>query len=95
MKKLTLGLCFALSMIGCGGGKADKMLEEYQGFATKMCACKDQACADAVDKEVSEWQKNNRKSDMKETDISKEQQAHGKKIRDELKACRSKVPSTP
>ena len=41
MSMRLLSATFVLSLLGCGGGKAnefDKVLTELEGFKTKMCA---------------------------------------------------------
>ena len=49
MKKLT-GLTFTLALLlgACGGGSAGKL----EKLKDEACACKDKACAEAVDKKL-------------------------------------------
>jgi hypothetical protein len=58
MNKLMIGFVAALSLasFGCkkkgGAGEAVAKMEEFQ---KKMCDCKDKACADKVNEEMTKW----------------------------------------
>src|SRR6478672_2278910 len=60
MNKLTFALVAALSLatFGCkkkGGGAAAEALSKMEGFSKSMCECKDKACADKVNEEMTKW----------------------------------------
>jgi hypothetical protein len=58
MTRWTIVLVATLSLatIGCkkkGGG--GEVLEKMEGFSKSMCDCKDKACADKVNEEMTKW----------------------------------------
>src|SRR5689334_8945334 len=60
MNKLTFALVAALSLatFGCkkkGGRAAAEALAKMEGFSKSMCECKDKACADKVNEEMTKW----------------------------------------
>ena len=60
MSKLMIGFVAALSLasFGCkkkGGGAAAEALAKMEGFSKSMCECKDKACADKVNEEMTKW----------------------------------------
>lgn len=65
----SVSIVLALAAAACGGDKPalEKKLEQ---FKQQVCACKDEACADAVNKQVTEYTMSALK-DMKEKDIAK------------------------
>jgi hypothetical protein len=77
---------------GSGAGSADPLeaaLVELDTFKGKMCACKDKACADAVQTDFATWQRNLRT--RLTTKPSKLQEVRGKGLEDEMKECRKKA----
>ena len=89
MKKdaLLVGIVFASAC----GSKAENALSDLEGFKTKMCECKDAACVEAVDKEMEEWGKKMKDSDVKKSDLSEGDQAKLKEIRKETRECKRKI----
>ncbi len=60
MSKLTFALVAALSLatFGCkkkGGGAAAEAVAKMEGFSKSMCDCKDKACADKVNEDMTKW----------------------------------------
>ncbi|MBA2542691.1 MAG: hypothetical protein H0V17_23810 [Deltaproteobacteria bacterium] len=60
MKNLSIGLVAALSLIsvaGCKkkGGAAGEAMAKMEEFSKAMCDCKDKACADKVNADMSKW----------------------------------------
>ena len=60
MNKLMVMFVAGLSLatLGCkkkGGGAAGEALAKMEGFQKQMCECKDKACADKVNEEMSKW----------------------------------------
>ena len=59
MSKLTFALVAALSLatFGCKkkGGAAGEAVAKMEGFQKQMCECKDKACADKVNEEMTKW----------------------------------------
>lgn len=77
---------------GSGAGSADPLeaaLVELDTFKGKMCACKDKACADAVQTDFSTWQRNLRTRITAKP--SKLQEVRAKGLEDEMKECRKKA----
>ncbi len=60
MKKLSIGMVAALSLVavtGCKkkGGAAGEAMAKMEEFSKAMCDCKDKACADKVNADMSKW----------------------------------------
>lgn len=55
---LVLGSLFSLGAIGCSSSN-----KEADALADKLCACKTPECISGVEKELTEWTKNNVKSE--------------------------------
>jgi hypothetical protein len=57
MKKIAFAFIAAMAVLSFGGckKKGDDAAAKMEGFKTEMCACKDKACADAVQKKVTDW----------------------------------------
>src|SRR5690349_5839282 len=52
----VLAACLALSAGACGKKKAGgDALAKMEGFQKSMCECKDKACADKVNADMSTW----------------------------------------
>ena len=86
MKKLVL-LAGMVLATACGS-KADNALSELEGFKNKMCECKDKACAEGVEKDMEEWAKKMKDSDVKKSDLSEADQTKAKEINKALRECR-------
>lgn len=86
MKKLAVvfGIVFATAC----GSKADKALDEMEGFKNKMCECKDAACADSVQSDMREWSKKMKDSGIEKSDLSDSQKTRGKEIDEQMSKCR-------
>ncbi len=68
--------------------KLEAALVAMSEFRTRMCTCKDKACGDQVDKDVSAWALRESK-DLADAKPTKEQEARAKTIQAELKTCKS------
>ncbi len=60
MNKLTISFLAAMSLLafaGCKkkGGAAGEAVAKMEGFQKSMCDCKDKACADKVNEDMSKW----------------------------------------
>src|SRR5712671_4503487 len=60
MKTFSISLLMTLSFVaaGCGkkgGGAAAEYLSKMEGFSKSMCDCKDKACADKVNDDMTKW----------------------------------------
>jgi hypothetical protein len=59
MSKLMIGFVAALSLASFGckkkGGAAGEAVAKMEGFQKQMCDCKDKACADKVNEDMSKW----------------------------------------
>jgi hypothetical protein len=86
MKKfaVVLGIVFATAC----GNKADKALDELEGFKNKMCECKDSACVDTVQTDMREWSKKMKDSGVEKSDLSDAQKTRGKEIDEAMSKCR-------
>jgi len=58
MNKLMISFLAATSLFAFGckkkGGASDS-IAKMEGFSKDMCACKDKACADKVNEEMTKW----------------------------------------
>jgi hypothetical protein len=81
---------------GKGSGSAaaptdpiEASLAELDTFKTKMCACKDKTCADALQKEYAEWNRNLRIKLIEKP--NKLQEVRGNALQKEMQECRKKA----
>lgn len=80
MKTIKAAFCavgltsLLLAGASCGSDVEGKMKE----FADKMCACKDQACAEKVQKEMADWASSNKAEP--DPDLQKKLEPHVKKM---------------
>jgi len=89
MQKLVL--LTAIVFTSACGSKADDAIKAMDGFKTRMCECKDKACADDVQKDMKEWGQKMKDSDMKKDDLSDDQKAKVKDITKEMMGCMLKL----
>ncbi len=89
MKKILFAVASMALVAGCGGGGADEMLGKMRGFKDKVCACKDKACVENVEKEMMEWAMKNMDK-MKDIKPTKAQDEQADKIQDEMEKCKEK-----
>jgi hypothetical protein len=89
MSRLSLVLCMLVAVAGCKD-KWDKALAETEAFKDRMCACKDQACVDAVNKDVDEWTEA-LKAKIKEDKPPDKVMEEGRKIKKEMRECEGRV----
>ena len=100
MRKLTMIAVLVLAAAaGCKKDKLDQALEDFEGWKSKMCACKDAACAEKTHEEYKKWEDQMEKT-MKDVDkdkVDKSKMEKFEKIDDEMKACRRKLrePEAP
>jgi hypothetical protein len=64
---------------------------QLDGFKTRMCACKDKACADGVQADYAQWQRNLRAKLVEKP--NKLQQVRGEGLEKEMTECRTKAES--
>jgi len=92
MRKLSLIATLVLA-IGCGKkDKLDQALSDFEGWKSKMCACKDAACAEKTHEDYKKWEDQMEK-DMKDIDkekVDKSKMEKFESIEKEMKACRRK-----
>ena len=57
MKKIAFAFITALAVLSFAGckKKGDEALGKWEGWKKEMCECKDKACAEAVQKKVTDW----------------------------------------
>lgn len=89
MKKILFAVASMALAAGCGGGGADEILGKMRGFKDKVCACKDKACVEGVEKEMLEWAMKNMDK-MKNLKPTKAQDEAADKIEDEMDKCKAK-----
>jgi len=93
MKKLMTMLAgfvtVGLLATGCGKSATDEAMSGMKGFKSKMCACKDAACATKVDEDEDKWEES-MKSKVGEKP-SKSFIEAWEKVKDEYRECRDKV----
>ena len=96
MKKILIAVASMALMTGsgCGGGGADEILGKMRGFKDKVCACKDKACVEGVEKEMMEWAMKNMDK-MKNMKPTKAQDEAANKIEDEMDKCKERLEASP
>jgi hypothetical protein len=95
MRKLSIiaVLVFA-AFAGCGKkDKLDQAISDFEGWKSKMCACKDAACAEKTHEDYKKWEDEMEKSmgDMDKDKIDKSKLEKLEKIEGEMKDCRRKL----
>ena len=94
MKKLTLIASLVLALGACGKkDKLDQAISDFEGWKSKMCACKDAACAEKTHEDYKKWEDEMEKTmkDMDEKSMDKSKLEKLEKIDDEMKDCRRKL----
>jgi hypothetical protein len=89
MKKLLL--VAGIMVAAACGSKADNALGDMEGFKDRICACKDQSCADGVKKDMKEWKKKMREDNVKKSDLTDDQKKRAKEIDLEMDTCAGKL----
>ena len=89
MKKLALMFALVVPMAACGGGAAGEVMKKMKDSKDKVCACKDEACVEAVKKDVEAWVEKNA-SKLKDFKPSKSQMEALDKIDEEIDKCEEK-----
>jgi len=80
---LSFGLVAVATLgLGCKGGE---MLKAQEGFANKVCACKDIACVRKVQKEQEAWVKKHGEAAVGNEEMAKKMNAVNKKMTDCIK----------
>ncbi|HEY4243845.1 MAG TPA: hypothetical protein VGM88_28725 [Kofleriaceae bacterium] len=97
MRNIMLVAGMLLAVGACGKNKVDKLLSEEDGFKDKMCACKDKACTEGVQKDYKDWQKNINMSEDDMKKMSKDQMDKGEATEKAMRDCRHKydAPDMP
>ncbi len=90
MRQLSLMLVLVMSLVGCGD-KWDKATSKMEDFKTKMCACKDKACVDDVNKEETAWEKSMKDSFKKDEKPPEKSMTKAAAIAQESSACRKSI----
>jgi hypothetical protein len=80
---LALGLALAAAC-----DRAERALDDMEDFYSRMCACKDRACVEAVQRDFREWRKH---EPVKKDDLSGKQRARMGKIADGMDDCRDRM----
>ena len=94
MTKLSMFAVGIALAIGCGGNDPmDKAISGLSDWKSKMCACKDKACADKVHEDYKKWENDVLEpmfKGKKESDMPKDKMEKAEKLDDERKECRRK-----
>jgi hypothetical protein len=70
--------------------RASQLVERYESFADEMCACRDRACADKVNAEMTTWAEETAKSDA-DTTPDTATMKHMTDVAEKLSSCMSKL----
>ena len=86
----------ALVVAAAGCGKKDKLdqaISDFEGWKSKMCACKDAACAEKVHDDYKKWEDEMEKTmkDMDKDKIDKSKMDKLMSIEHDMKDCRRKL----
>jgi hypothetical protein len=93
MQNFSVVVCSLFLVAGCSD-KWDKAISQMDGFKDKMCACKDKACTDGVEKEVSAWESTMKDTFKKDEKPPEKLMEKGDKIEKEMRECRKAVEKT-
>jgi hypothetical protein len=84
-----MGLALAF-VVGCGG-KGDELYGEAKKITDELCACKDEACADAVREKRSALKKKARETFAKKEDVPEDLMKKMNELDDKWRECRDKI----
>ncbi len=87
--KRTIGLLVGMALMaaaGCGS-KADNVRAKVTDFKDRMCACKDVACATAVNDDAKKWFEEIKAAGTSKADFSEEDRKAIGPLFDEEKKC--------
>lgn len=93
MQNLSLLVCSLFLVAGCND-KWDKALSQLDGFKDKMCACKDKACTEGVEKDVATWESTMTDTFKKDEKPPEKLIEKGDKIEKEMRECRKAIEKT-
>lgn len=88
MRKLLIVASVVFGLSACSKDKFDEVLGEVEGFKNKMCACKDEACADKVQEEWRGYRKTMREKLGKDAKPSEEQDQKFRALNKAMRECR-------
>jgi hypothetical protein len=95
MKKIAFAFIAAMAVLSFAGCKkksgAGEAIAKMEGFKNEMCACKDKACADGVDKKMMDWAAANKPKDGKQIEMSKEEKEKSETVTKAMMECRTKA----
>jgi hypothetical protein len=95
MNKIAFAFIAAMAVLSFTGCKkksgAGEAIAKMEGFKNEMCACKDKACADGVDKKMMDWGAANKPKDGKPMEMSKEEKDKSEAISKAMSDCRTKA----
>lgn len=86
---MRLALWFGV-LVGCSSSSSDPELAGMADFKARMCACRDRACADRVDREYQAWGETVTRP-TKRTTSESDARGRGEKVdalEAELRACK-------
>jgi hypothetical protein len=92
--KIALVLVMTLGLVACSKkNEVDEFIGKMDAFKTKICACKDTACLDAVHKEQEEWMNKfaEKAGKNKDTKPSEAQEKKMDAIKTDTDACEEKL----
>ncbi len=89
---IAAGLMLGLGgLTACGGkDKFDEVLGELESFKTRMCECKDKACADKVQEDWRAYRKTMKEKLGKDTKPTEAQDKKGRALDEDMRVCRKK-----
>jgi hypothetical protein len=92
MKKISIAIVAAVSLLSLGAckKKGGGMMGQMKEFKDKMCTCKDKACVDKVNEEMTKWSTENA-SKNKDEKPSEEDMKEGAAIGQEMAKCMQKA----
>lgn len=93
MRKLSIVAGLVLALAACGKkDKLDQAISDFEGWKSKMCACKDAACAEKTFEDYKKWEDKMEKDmgDMDKEKIDKSKLEKLEAIDKEMKGCRRK-----
>ncbi len=101
MNKLMIALAatMALTSFGCkkkaASGNASEAIAKMTDFKDRMCACKDAACAKAVNEEMTKWAQEEAKKTNGPVSLSEADQKKSSEIGTALGECLQKAGGGP